>query len=68
MAAQLGNGSHVSCQDTVPFALWCAAAPVTLFEEVIWLTLRGLGDCDTTSAFVGGIVVLRAGVNSIPAE
>ena len=24
-AQQLGSGSDVSCQDTVPFALWCAA-------------------------------------------
>jgi len=32
----------------------------------IWLTLSGLGDCDTTAAIVGGIVVLRTGVAGIP--
>jgi ADP-ribosylglycohydrolase len=65
-AARLGNGSQVSCQDTVPFALWCAAAPHSSFEETIWQTLSGLGDCDTTCAIVGGIVVLRTGLADIP--
>jgi ADP-ribosylglycohydrolase len=51
----------------VPFALRCAAAPVDSFEAAIWLTLSGLGDCDTTAAIVGGIVVLRSGVDGIPA-
>jgi ADP-ribosylglycohydrolase len=51
----------------VPFAVWCAAAPVESFEAAIWLTLSGLGDCDTTAAIVGGIVVLRTGVAGIPA-
>lgn len=64
----LGNGTNVSCQDTVPFALWCAMTPLTSFEEAIWLTLSGLGDCDTTCAMVGGIVVLRTGVDGIPQE
>lgn len=66
-AAQLGSGSQVSCQDTVPFVLWCAAAPAESFEAAIWLTLSGLGDCDTTAAIVGGIVALRTGVDGIPA-
>jgi ADP-ribosylglycohydrolase len=65
-AAQLGSGNHVSCQDTVPFALWCAAAPSLSFEEAIWLNLSGLGDCDTTSAIVGGIVALRVGLEGVP--
>jgi ADP-ribosylglycohydrolase len=64
-AAQLRSGSRVSCQDTVPFALWCAAAPVESFEAAIWLTLSGLGDCGTTAAIVGGIVALRTGVDRI---
>jgi ADP-ribosylglycohydrolase len=67
-AAQLGNGSQVSCQDTVPFALWCAATRLDSYEEAIWWTLRGLGDCDTTCAIVGGIVALRVGREGIPAE
>jgi ADP-ribosylglycohydrolase len=65
-AKRLGSGTMVSCQDTVPFALWCAATPHTSFEETIWQTLGGLGDCDTTCAIVGGISALRTGVEGIP--
>lgn len=65
-AEQLGSGSAVSCQDTVPFAVWCAAGPHTSFEEAIWFTLAGLGDCDTTCAIVGGIVALRTDIEDIP--
>jgi ADP-ribosylglycohydrolase len=55
---QLGNGSLVSAQDTVPYCLWCAAHHLDCFEEALWCTVRGLGDCDTTCAIVGGIVAL----------
>ncbi len=65
-AAELGNGSQVSCQDTVPFALWCAAESLDNFENAIWLTLQGLGDCDTNCAIVGGIVILSAALDTIP--
>lgn len=65
-AQRLGSGSDVSCQDTVPFAVWCAAGPHASFEEAIWHTLAGLGDCDTTCAIVGGIVALRTGAEGIP--
>jgi ADP-ribosylglycohydrolase len=67
-AAELGSGMLVSCQDTVPFALWCAADPRLTFAEAIWLTLSGLGDGDTTAAIVGGIVALRCGIDGIPLE
>lgn len=67
-AALLGNGSDITVQNTVPFALWCAAQQLGNYEEAIWLTLEGQGDCDTTCAIVGGIVVMRAGVSGIPAE
>jgi ADP-ribosylglycohydrolase len=63
----LGNGNDATVQTTVPFALWCAAQRLENYEEAIWLTLQGQGDCDTTCAIVGGIVVLRAGIKSIPA-
>lgn len=66
-AARLGNGSQVSCPDTVPFALWCAAAPAESFAAAIWRALGGLGDCDTIGAIVGGVVALRTGLASIPA-
>jgi len=67
-AAILGNGTKVSAQDTVPFALWCAAQSLDNYEEALWLTVSGLGDRDTTCAIAGGIVVLSAGVESIPDE
>lgn len=64
---QLGNGSDVTSQDTVPFVLWCAGQHLDSYEEALWLTVSGLGDRDTTCAMVGGIVALSAGLESIPA-
>jgi ADP-ribosylglycohydrolase len=66
-AAMLGNGSQVSAQDTVPFALWCAGEQLNNYEEALWLTVSGFGDMDTTCAIVGGIVALYTGVDAIPA-
>jgi ADP-ribosylglycohydrolase len=57
--AALGNGSNVVSQDTVPFALWCAARHLGSFEEAMWATVSGLGDRDTTCAIVGGILALH---------
>lgn len=54
----LGNGTQVIAQDTVPFALWCAARHLGEYEEALWTTVAGLGDRDTTCAIVGGIVAL----------
>jgi ADP-ribosylglycohydrolase len=62
----LGNGSRVSAQDTVPFALWCAKKHLDNYEEAIWLTGSGMGDTDTTCAIVGGIVALYTGHEGIP--
>ena len=64
--AVLGNGTGTSAQDTVPFALWCAAQHLNNYEEALWLTVSGLGDVDTTCAIVGGIVALYTGVAGIP--
>ncbi len=64
-AAALGTGARVSAQDTIPFALWCAARHLDSFEECMWTTVAGLGDRDTTCAIAGGIVA--AGGASIPA-
>jgi ADP-ribosylglycohydrolase len=64
----LGNGSLVISQDTVPFALWCAARHLAHFEEALWATVSGLGDCDTTCAIVGGIVSLAVGREALPSE
>jgi ADP-ribosylglycohydrolase len=66
-AAMLGNGSQVSAQDTVPFALWCAGEQLNNYEEALWLTVSASGDIDTTCAIVGGIVACYTGVDAIPA-
>jgi ADP-ribosylglycohydrolase len=56
----LGTGWDVSAQDTVPFCLWCAAHCLDNFEEAMWRTVARMGDRDTTSAIVGGIVALSS--------
>jgi ADP-ribosylglycohydrolase len=62
----LGNGIGLSAQDTVPFALWCAARHLDDYEAALWLAVSGLGDRDTTCAIVGGIVALSTGKQGIP--
>ncbi len=66
--AVLGNGIGVSAQDTVPFALWCAATRLNDYEEALWLTVSGLGDRDTTCAIAGGVVASYTGVEGIPSS
>ncbi|MBZ4420462.1 ADP-ribosylglycohydrolase family protein [Myxococcus sp. RHSTA-1-4] len=66
-ARELGSGQKVISEDTVPFAVWCAARHLDSFEEALWNTVSGFGDRDTTCAIVGGTVVLSAGPASIPA-
>lgn len=68
VASELGNGSQISAQDTVPFALWCAATTLTDYEEALWRTVSGLGDRDTTCAIVGGIVACRVGADGLPVD
>jgi len=65
-AAILGNGSQVTCPDTVPFCIWCADRFPGNYEQALWATVSALGDADTNCAIVGSIVVLAAGVQSIP--
>ncbi len=81
-AATLGNGSEVTAQDTVPFALWvaarhlgsyekalwAAASHLGSYEEALWATVAGPGDRDTTCAIVGGIVVMSGGLGSTPKQ
>lgn len=67
-ATILGNGSKVTAQDTVPFALWNAACHLEDYEQAMWATVSGLGDRDTTCAIVGGIVVMYSETGSIPKE
>ena len=64
----LGNGSAVTAQDTVPFAVWSAACHLHSYEDALWGTVAGLGDRDTTCAMVGGIVVMQTGIRDIPKE
>lgn len=56
----LGNGSKICAQDTVPFALWCAAHNLSNFEEGLWKAVSALGDRDTICAIVGGILAISA--------
>jgi ADP-ribosylglycohydrolase len=65
---QLGNGSGVTAQDTVPYVLWCAAHWLDSYPEAIWRTASGLGDIDTNCAMVGGIVTSYTGQEGIPVE
>jgi ADP-ribosylglycohydrolase len=65
-ADMLGNGIQISCPDTVPFCLFCAGEFLENYEEALWQTVSALGDRDTTCAIVGGIVVMYAGIESIP--
>ena len=67
-AGILGSGNGLSCPDTVPFCVWCAARHLDSFEEAMWATASGLGDIDTTCAIVGGIVALATGMAGIPAD
>jgi len=63
----LGNGTLVTCPDTVPFVIWSACRNLGNYTEAILDTLAGGGDTDTNCAMVGGIVALYAGRNSLPA-
>jgi len=65
-ARRLGSGQNVSCPDTVPFVIWCAAHNLADYVAAFWHTVSGLGDRDTTCAMVGGIVALSS--RSVPAD
>lgn len=71
-ARALGDGSKVISSDTVPFAIFCAAANLDDYATAIWRALEGLAspesDRDTILAIVGGVVALSAGRATIPAE
>jgi ADP-ribosylglycohydrolase len=68
VAGWLGNGTKVTCQDTVPFCIWMIVASFTDYPRAIWETVRCGGDVDTTAAIVGGVVALATGHEGIPAE
>jgi len=67
-ARTLGNGSGVTCPDTVPLAVWAAAKHLHSYRNAIAATASVGGDVDTNCAIVGGIVALNSGWPGIPAE
>lgn len=68
IASILGNGTKLTAQDTVPFALWCAAHHLFDFSAAIWTAVSGLGDRDTIAAIVGSVVALSAPDETIPEQ
>ena len=64
----LGNGTHVTCQDTVPFCCYMAIKAMSnypnnkekIFEQIIIETSMAFGDVDTNCAIVGGIIANAA--------
>jgi len=66
--AALGNGSRISCQDTVPLALWLALNRLDDYEGAVRAAIAAGGDTDTTAAIVGSIVAAHGGLACIPAH
>ncbi|WP_246037666.1 ADP-ribosylglycohydrolase family protein [Saccharothrix texasensis] len=58
----MGNGSHSTAQDSVPFVLWFAATHADDYRVAVTACVEAGGDMDTTAAMVGGIVACRTGV------
>jgi ADP-ribosylglycohydrolase len=67
-ALTIGNGARGTAQDTVPFALWCAARCLDSYENALWETVNGGGDLDTNCAIVGGIVAMQSEARGIPRQ
>ncbi len=63
---EVGNGSEISAQDTVPFCLWSACNHLACYEEALLSTIEVGGDCDTNGAIVGGIIASFSGLDGIP--
>lgn len=57
----LGNGTRVTCPDTVPLCLWLAARHLDDFQGAMWTTAVCSGDIDTNCAIVGSIVAMSDG-------
>ncbi|MEU4840988.1 ADP-ribosylglycohydrolase family protein [Nocardia testacea] len=60
-AHELGNGSLVTAQNTVPFTIWVAATTLDDYPEAITTCIAADGDIDTTGAITGGIVAAHTG-------
>ena len=70
--ALLGTGIHVSAQDTVPFALWCAFGHLRDYRAAQMAAMTGFesgaSDRDTICAIVGGIVAMSCADSTIPSD
>ncbi|SCF27097.1 ADP-ribosylglycohydrolase [Micromonospora viridifaciens] len=64
VADELGNGSRVTAQDTVPFTLWVAATHLDDYPAAIRACVEAGGDVDTTAAIAGGVVAAYTGVGT----
>ncbi|MCA9492818.1 MAG: ADP-ribosylglycohydrolase family protein [Myxococcales bacterium] len=66
-ADALGSGERLCAHDTVPFCVWIVLTSRRAgFEECLWRTVSGLGDCDTTCAIVGGMLAANEGIELPP--
>lgn len=69
-ATALGDGTAVCSYDTVPLSLWCAAHHLDDYQGALRTALsactRPSADRDTVCAIVGSIVVMSAGLESVP--
>lgn len=68
IAREVGNGSEISAQDTVPFCIWNACRSLGCYQEALLSTLEVGGDCDTNCAIVGGIIAAFSGMDGIPKD
>ncbi len=68
VAKAVGCGYDVSCQDTVPFAVWNACRCLGDFREALLSTVEVGGDCDTSAAIVCGIVTSYSSPACIPED
>lgn len=64
----LGNGINMTAQDTVPFAIWCAAHHLRDFRNGLWKAVSALGDRDTICAMVGGMIIMSSDKSNVPSE
>ena len=68
VAGVLGNGVTMLSQDTVPFALWCAAHNLRQFDQALWRAVSALGDRDTICAITGAVTIMSSDINTVPAN
>lgn len=68
LVRELGNGSQITCPDTVPLCLWVAARHLDDYQSAVVAAIRARGDVDTNAAIVGGIVALATGADGIPKD